>query len=50
MGFMGSEALKAPGSTQMVLGNDLSKHTGKRVAVMGIIEAVDDEQVEEKRK
>jgi len=41
---MGSEALKAPGSTQMVLGNDLSKHTGKRVAVMGIIEAVDDEQ------
>ena len=43
MGFMAEE--ETPGSTLMVSGSELSKHVGKRVAVMGIIEAVDEEQV-----
>ena len=44
MGFM-AEDQGAPGSTPMVLGSDLARHTNKRVAVMAIIESVDDEQV-----
>ena len=44
MGYMGDEA-ETPGASLMVLGSDLHKHVGKRVAVMAIIDAVDDEQV-----
>ena len=44
MGFMAEEE-NAPGSSMMVLGSDLERNVGKRVAVMSIIDAVDDEQV-----
>ena len=44
MGFMAQEE-NAPGSSLMVLGNELSKNVGQRVAIMGIIESYDDQQV-----
>ena len=40
-----AEGENAPGSSLMVLGSDLNRNVGKRVAVMGIIEDIDDEQV-----